>query len=504
MNHIRSLALCSVMLLAALAIMVAPGAAFAAPAYSTVIVDAPIQPNFSIPGIFSLIFGDNTSPTQLQIPGLNATATVDGLTLGPTLGWNAITLNQQQPSVSDAATISGTQVTVGGPQTGYSAVGSAQIDLHPGPALQAKGTVGIVYDGMSKSGGMMIQDGSVTVPTWPVGLTMTGINTGPGTLTADSFQVGIPAAGSAVTVEGFHTGNTGTGWDSLTFAQSSDAPLNIGNVATISGIEMNVPGAGTGKGASGSAQISLHPGPAMQAEGTVKFGYDEASGSSGVMLQDGSVTVPTWPVGFAVKGINTGPGTLTVDSAQVGVPVAGSGVTVNGFHTGSAGTGWDSLTFAQDPNAPLKIGNAATISGIALSVPGPGQEQPTTVSANFDFNAGNVAHVQGEVIGVRDQTGGPSGVALKDTTASVQIPGWDLQLTGINSVQGGVKVDKITFAAEPINLTAELTGVTVGAGGGMTFDEAKVTGGDGFQMTMTKSDAGYVLTTTSLLPMAAR
>jgi len=139
-----------------------------------------------------------------------------------------------------------------------------------------------------------------------------------------------------------------------------------------------------------------------------------------------------------------------------------------------------------------------------LSVPGPGQEQPTTVSANFDFNAGNVAHVQGEVIGVRDQTGGPSGVALKDTTASVQIPGWDLQLTGINSVQGGVKVDKITFAAEPINLTAELTGVTVGAGGGMTFDEAKVTGGDGFQMTMTKSDAGYVLTTTSLLPMAAR
>ena len=45
----------------------------------------------------------------------------------------------------------------------------------------------------------------------------------------------------------------------------------------------------------------------------------------------------------------------------------------------------------------------------------------------------------------------------------------------------------------------------------MTFDEAKITyhparsaAPGGFQMTMTKSDAGYILTTTSLLPIAAR
>ena len=47
----------------------------------------------------------------------------------------------------------------------------------------------------------------------------------------------------------------------------------------------------------------------------------------------------------------------------------------------------------------------------------------------------------------------------------------------------------------------------------MTFDEAQITylpGAEGqpapgaFQMTMTKSDAGYILTTTSLLPIAAR
>ena len=47
----------------------------------------------------------------------------------------------------------------------------------------------------------------------------------------------------------------------------------------------------------------------------------------------------------------------------------------------------------------------------------------------------------------------------------------------------------------------------------MTFDEAQITylpGEEGqpapgaFQVTMTKSDAGYILTTTSLLPIAAR
>ena len=74
-------------------------------------------------------------------------------------------------------------------------------------------------------------------------------------------------------------------------------------------------------------------------------------------------------------------------------------------------------------------------------MPTAGQEEPTTLSADFEFNAGDIASVEGEVIGVKDSSGGPSGVALKDTVATVQIPGWGLQLAGINSVQGGVKVD---------------------------------------------------------------
>jgi hypothetical protein len=514
MNPIRSISLCSVIALAAVAILILPGTACAAPAYSAVVVDSPIQPTFSIPGIFSLIFGDNSGPTQLVIPGLNATATVDGLTLGPSFGWNAITLSQQQPATTDAATISGAQVNVGGPQSGYSATASAQVELHPGPGFQADGMVGLVYDGMIKSAGVMLQDGSVMAPTWPVGLDLTGINTGQGTLTIDSAQVGLPIIASAMNVNGFRTGSAGTSWDSLTLAQSPDVPLKIGEVATISGIQLDVPGVGTEQATTLTAQIALHPGPGFQAEGTVGVVRDGASKSSGMMIQDASVTIPTWPVGLAMTGINTGQGMLTVDKAQVGIPAVGTAVTVNGLSAGSGGTSWDSLSFAQGPDAALKIGDVATISGVELNVPGPGSEQATTLSADFKFNVGDVANLEGTVIGVKDRTGGPSGIALQDTSASVQIPGWDLQLAGINSVQGGVNVENISLAAEPIHLTAELSGVTVGAGGGMTFDEAKVTyapsnangqpAAGAFQMTMTKSDAGYVLTTTSLLPIAAR
>ena len=388
MNHTRSIALCSVLVLAAVAILVGPGTACAAPAHNTIVVDAPVQPTFSIPGIFSLLFGDNTSPTQLQIPGLNATATVDGLTLGPTLGWNAITLSQQQPAVTDAATISGAQVNVGGPASGYSATASAQLELHPGPGLQADGMVGVVYDGINKRTGVMLQDASVMAPTWPVGLDLAGINTGQGTLTIDSAQVGLPIIASAMKVNGFRTGNTGTGWDSLTLAQSPDAPLKIGEMATISGIQLDVPGAGAEGATTATAQVKLHPGPGFQAEGTIGVVRDGASGSSGMMIQDASVMVPTWPVGLAITGINTGQGTLTVDSAQVGIPAAGSAVTINGLETGSGGTSWDSLSIAQGPDAALKLGDVATISGIELSVPRAGTEQPTTLSAHFEFNAG--------------------------------------------------------------------------------------------------------------------
>ena len=177
------------------------------------------------------------------------------------MGWNSIILNQKQPAVTAAGLISGGQATVGGPQTGYSANATAQVELHPGPGLQAEGTVGIVYDGMSRSAGVMLKDAAMKMPTWPVGLDLSGINTGQGTLTIASAQVGLPVIASAMKVNNFRTGNTGTGWDSLTLAQSSDAPLTIGTAATISGIQLNLPQAGEEQDLALTAQVGVAPGP---------------------------------------------------------------------------------------------------------------------------------------------------------------------------------------------------------------------------------------------------
>ena len=72
MNRTRSIALSLVVFLAASAVLMLPGTVAAAPTQSsvhnTVIVDAPIQPTFAIPGIFSLKFGDDVSTSDSISP----------------------------------------------------------------------------------------------------------------------------------------------------------------------------------------------------------------------------------------------------------------------------------------------------------------------------------------------------------------------------------------------------------------------------------------------------
>jgi hypothetical protein len=91
-----------------------------------------------------------------------------------------------------------------------------------------------------------------------------------------------------------------------------------------------------------------------------------------------------------------------------------------------------------------------------------------------------------------------------------QAGGWNFQMEGINSIKGGVKVDTISLAAEPLSLTAEVTGVVVSDTVGFSFDQAKVaytpdtSRASGFAMTVTRNNAGYVLTTTTVFPVASR
>jgi hypothetical protein len=66
----------------------------------------------------------------------------------------------------------------------------------------------------------------------------------------------------------------------------------------------------------------------------------------------------------------------------------------------------------------------------------------------------------------------------------------------------------VTLTAQPLNMQAEVTGVVVGSTAGFTFDEAKLTYGQpsqpgGFEMTVTNSPQGYLVTTQTMIPASA-
>ncbi len=110
----------------------APGVAAAAPDSAAQDAYQPgsdeMDPNdrnlISLPGVFTLRLGQTSSTrdgalrfdgTQVELPAINATATIDGFTFSlrdGSYGWDAITVTQMGPRESDALTLSNTQVSV--------------------------------------------------------------------------------------------------------------------------------------------------------------------------------------------------------------------------------------------------------------------------------------------------------------------------------------------------------------------------------------------------------
>jgi|GEM_PF-993243 len=365
-------------------------------ASNTVIVDSPVQPTFAIPGIFSLSLGQGFSQegdnikldtAEVDLPALNATATVNGLTFGFTKGisgWDSITVAQSQPGGNQAVTVSGAQVSVQGPTANYSTAASARIDVHPNAAVQAGATFAASYDGLARTLGFTIHDGDA-------------------------------------------------------------------------------------------------------------------------MMQAG-------PVKFVVTGLNNEPATFTIATAEMDVPAIGATATLNGYKLENGRANWDALNIAQNPDAALRAGNFATVSEIKVEIKDSSASYATTAGAHFELNAGQTAHTQGQLLIIANPAGQQSGVALANGSATLQVAGWNLELAGINSINGGAKIDTMTLTAQPINLEVVMTGVVLGGSAGFAFDQAKITylpgqnaqdvsAAGGFQMTITRNgDAGYVLTTTTMIP----
>jgi hypothetical protein len=377
--------LCVGLFLLVLLTLALPGAAAAAPQQGRLndsdIVQGPVQPGFGIPGAFMLSFGKDLSEAQVDLPALNAVATVNGLSFSPSPSWDSLVLKQKQPFISQGASITEAQATIAGPSKGFSSAGTAQVMLNPSPALKASGKVGFVYDAMNKRTGFAIQNGALNLALQPANVSMTGINTGANALSIDSAKMELPAAGVSVALSGYQ-------------------------------------------------------------------------------VKDGKAD-------------------------------------------------WKGLTVAQDPKSSLALGNAGKLSNMQVTVAGPNAGNAMVASTNFAIDLGKVVQADGKVYIVNQPATKQSGVAFSDTNVTLQVPGFGVAATGITSVKGGVTIDQVTLKAQPLNMQAEVTGVVVGGPSGFAFDEAKLTYGQGatkpggFEMTVTKSPQGYLLTSQSMIPASA-
>jgi hypothetical protein len=259
-----------------------------------------------------------------------------------------------------------------------------------------------------------------------------------------------------------------------------------------------------------SASFKLNPSSAFQTSGKVGFGYDGLNRTFGFTLQNLDMVVATESAKVALSGVNNTPGEFKFDALKVEVPSAGASMVMSGYQVKNGKADWKSLSIMNTPNMALQIGNVVSVSEMQASVAGASAGYATMASANLKVDAGQSAKVNGKLYVINDPANRQSGVALSKGNMAFQVPGWNLQVDGINSIQGGVKVDTVSLAAEPLSLTAEVTGVVVSDTTGFAFDQAKVAyaptagGANGFAMTVTRSDAGYVLTTTTVFPVAAR
>jgi len=321
---------------------------------------------------------------------------------------------------------------------------------------------------------------------------------------AGNAELDLPSLNTIGAVSGL-TISPNLNWDTLTVSQKQ--PALLAGAATITEGKITVQGANQGYNSEGSIMVKADN-PSLKAAGKLGFRYEAVSQRGGFTLQNASVTVATDPVKLSLTGINSTDGGLTIDSMKLDVPAANANVTLSNYKVQNGRAEWKAINVANAPNTAVQFGNVASISEMQLAVAGPANNYATVGSARLKVNGGQAAQMDAQLYFVNDPTKRQTGVALGKGNMTFQIPGWNVRVDGINSIEGGVKVDTISLASQPLDLTAEVTGVVASTTAGLSFEQAKVSygtssGTSGFQATITHTNAGYVLTTTTLLPAVA-
>lgn len=337
-----------------------------------------------------------------------------------------------------------------------------------------------------------------------------GLSTRNNMLVVDGAQVDLPALNATATVDGFtfNLRDSSYGWDAITVNQVGPRESDA---LTIADTQVVVQGPATNFSTDLSTRIDVHPSPEVQAGADVLFRYDGLAGQAGLAVADGNAQVAVGPAKVAVGGLSTTDGVIAVDTAQVVLPEAGIGLRLDGFSNASGQPQWQSLTWV---GQQFQLGNAVKLSNNVIAVPGPSAASTAPVggTTTIELNAGDLAQAGGQLVVTYDRATGQPSFTLVDGSATLGAAGWNLAASGINAGQAGVTVDTVQMTAAPLSLQAQISGISLDPTAGASFEEARVlylpdpAAGQrnvaGFELVISSTSAGYIVTTTTLLPTA--
>ncbi len=339
-----------------------------------------------------------------------------------------------------------------------------------------------------------------------------GLSTRNNMLTVDGAEIDLPALNATATVDGFSFSlrDSSYSWDAITVTQVGPRESDA---LTIADTRMVVQGPATNFSTDLSTRIELNPSPEVQASATVGLSFDGLTSQAELAVADGSAQVAAGPATITVQGLNAGGGAFSVDAAQVMFPEAETGVRVDGFTVIDGSPSWQALAWY---GREFNLGDVVTLSDNLVVVPGSaaGDTRAGGATTTFTVNVGELGQTGGQLVLMTDPATGQPALMLRNGSAMLGAAGWSVAASGINVGPSGAAVDTVTLIVEPLGVQAQVTGLEATAGAGASFDQTRIlylppqNGASrtvaGFELVISSTQAGYVVTTTTLLPTATR
>ena len=334
-----------------------------------------------------------------------------------------------------------------------------------------------------------------------------GFTSNPEGLTLDTAEIDIPAVNAVASVTALSLNPSFQLKDWQAFKLTQSAPRET-ETYSISNATVTVGGPSSGYSTAVYADFDLHGNERVKVNGTFGVSFDGLARTFGVGAQDADMALQLGPLNIALTGANSLAGGMTIDEVILTSAQRGGTVAVSGLKTGPGGMDWNALDLTM---APVAIGNAVVVSPAQVHVGGSATGYARTAVVGLAVNAGDVAQVGGNIVTNTDPATGSTQVALQNGAAQFALQGFSLGFDGMNIGPTGTSVDTVKLQADPVGLTAQVKGLVIDPEGPAAFDSATIqyqpegaSAGSGFVMDITRTDAGYVMTTMTLLPVMGR